>query len=134
MERFCRLLTAPVGLKFYGDFEITTNLKSVGGFSPEQLTLLESILGSPAVKLHLARMALETDLNSLTDSHFRDRYSRPRDRDLLDTMLPCLPLAEHSYWEALRHGPSDCLHNEIMPVFFTFEVRLKRTGIEEITT
>lgn len=134
MESFCRLMTAPVGLKFYGDFEITTDLKSVGGFSPEQLTLLESILGAPDVKLHLARMALETDLNSMTDSHFRDRYSGPSDRDLLDTVLPCLPPTQHSYWEALRQGPGDCLHNEIMPVFFTFEVRLKKTGIEEIAT
>ena len=131
---FCRLSTAPVELKFYGDFEITTNLKSVGGFSQKQLTLLESILGSPGVKLHLARMALETDLNSMTDSHFRDRYSGPSDRDLLDTVLPCLPPAEHSYWESLRRGPGDCLHNEIMPVFFVFEVRLKQTGIEEIAT
>lgn len=134
MEPFCRLLTAPVGLKFYGDFEITTNLKSVGGFSSEQLTLLESILGSPDVKLHLARMALETDLNSMTDSHFRDRYSGPSDQDLLDAVLPCLPPGQHSYWESLRQGPGDCLHNEIMPVFFVFEVRLKKTGIEEIAT
>ena len=134
MEPFCRLLTAPVDLKFYGEFEITTNLKSVGGFSPEQLTLLESILGSQGVKLHLARMALETDLNSMTDSHFRDRFSGPSDQELLNTVLPCMPPAEHSYWESLREGPGDCLHNEIMPVFFVFEVRLKKTGIEEIAT
>lgn len=134
MEPCCRLSTAPVELKFYGDFEISTNLKSVGGFSSKQLTLLESILASPDVKLNLARMALETDLNSLTDSHFRDRYSGPSDRDLLDIVLPCLPPAEQSYWESLRHGPGDTLHNEIMPVFFVFEVRLTQTGIEEMAT
>lgn len=78
MEPCCRLSTVPVELKFYGDFEISISLKSVGGFSPKQLTLLESILGSPNVKLQLARMALETDLNSLMDSHFRDRYSGPQ--------------------------------------------------------
>ncbi len=134
MEPCSRLSTAPVELKFYGDFEITTNLKSVEEFSPKQLILLESILGPPDVKLQLARMALETDLNSLTDSHFRDRYSGPSVRDLLDIVLPCLQPVEQSYWESLRDGSGDTLHNEIMPVFFVFDVRLKRTGIEEMGT
>lgn len=134
MEPCSRLSTAPVQLKFYGDFEIAINLTSVTGFSPEQLLLLESILAAPGVKLHLAQMALATDLNSLTDSHFRERYSGPSDRELLDCVLPCLPFHEKSYWESLRRGPGDTLHNEIMPVFFVFEVRLKKTGIEEIAT
>lgn len=133
MEPHSRLSTKPTHLRFYGDFEIKVNPKSIAGFSTEQLVLLESILATPRVLTHIARMALEIDLCSWTDTHFRNKYTGPSDRDLLNCVLPCLPSSDHAYWESLRQSPDDALHNEITPVFFVFEVELNRTGIEQIT-
>ena len=134
MELSPQLLPAPINLRFYGDYQVRINLKSVAGFSQEQLRLLHSILGSPAAIHELARLALETDLASLTGAQLTDRYDGPSDVELLNCVLKCLPEADRPYWQTLMDGPGDTLHNEIMPVFFTFEAVLKRTGIDELSS
>lgn len=134
MEECSRLSTTPIHLRFYGEFEVCASLKSVDSFSSRQLVLLEAILASPSLTAHLARLAVETDLNAFTDKHFRDKFRGPSNLDLLDAVLSSLPEEERSHWGSLRNAPGDLLHNEITPVFFAFEVRLKKTGIEEIAT
>jgi hypothetical protein len=132
MELSSDLLPTPVDLRFYSDVEVRVNLKTTVGFSPEQSTLLAFILASPKALREMARMVLETDLAGIAGSHLMDKYFGPSNEDILNGVLSCLPESERPYWEGLRSDPGDMLGNEIIPVFFAFEMALKRTGIEDL--
>ncbi len=94
MELSSDIIPAPVKLGFYADFEVSVNLKATAGFSCEQSTLLAAILASPKTLQELARMAVETDLASITASDLMDQYIDPsNDEEFLDCVLPWLPPA-----------------------------------------
>lgn len=65
--------------------------------------------------------------------HLSGRFEGPYSEEILDCVLACLSDAEKTYWQRLRDGPGDTLHEEIVPVFLAFEVTLRRSRLEELS-
>ncbi len=132
MEISLPRLPEPIAFRFFADFNIKVRPKETAGFTTEQSALLRTIATSPATLRRIARMRLETDLSGIMGCHLSDLFSGPAIEDILECVLPFLSEAERSYWEELRDGLDDTLHNELMPVFLAFEATLRRAGIEEL--
>jgi hypothetical protein len=132
MEIFLPRLPKPIAFRFFADFNIQIRPKEIAGFTTQQMILLQAIAASPATLRRIARMTLETDLAGITGSHLSDLFDGPTDEEILECVLTCLSEADKSYWEGLRDGPGDTLHQELMPVFLAFEATLRRAGVEEL--
>jgi hypothetical protein len=78
-------------------------------------------------------MALETELEDITGRQLSDLFEGPSTEEILECVLPCLSEGDKTYWESLRDGPGDTLHQETVPVFLAFEVTLRRAGLEELS-
>lgn len=78
-------------------------------------------------------MALETELEDITGRQLSDLFEGPSSDEILECVLQCLSEDDKTYWEGLRDGPGDILHQEIVPVFLAFEVKLRRAGLEELS-
>jgi hypothetical protein len=125
-------LPDPIAFRFFADFTVKIQPKETAGFTTQQSALLRTIATSPPTLRRIARMRLETDLSGITGCHMTDLFSGPAMEEILECILPFLSEAERLYWEELRDGPGDTLHNELMPVFLAFEATLRRAGIEEL--
>ena len=126
-------LPEPIAFRFFADFHIQIQLKETRGFTTQQNILLQTIAASPATLRRIALMRLETDLAEITGEHLSDLFGGPSDEEILECVLPCLSDVDKSYWEGLRDGPGDTLHEQIVPVFLAFDATLRRAGIEELS-
>ena len=133
MEISLPRLPEPIMFGFFADFNIQIQPKEISGFTVQQNILLQTIATSPAILRRIARMALETELEEITGRHFSDLFEGPSDEEILKCVLPCLSEVDKTYWESLRDGPGDTLHQEIVPVFLAFEVTLRRAGLDELS-
>jgi hypothetical protein len=124
-------LHEPLAFRFFADFEIRVNFACIAGFTPQQESLLQAITASPSTMRQIARMALETDLADITGRQLANLFEGPGNDEILDCVLPCLSDLAKAYWEGLRNGPGDSLHEAIVPVFLAFDVKLRRAGITE---
>jgi hypothetical protein len=133
MEISLPRLPEPITFRFFADFNIQIQPKETSGFTTQQSILLQTIAASPATLRRIARMALETDLAGITGRHLSDLFDGPSNEEILECILPSLSEAHKTYWEGLKNGPGDTLHQEIVPVFLAFEVKLRRAGLEELS-
>jgi hypothetical protein len=133
MEIFLPRLPESIAFRFFADFDIQIQPKEMAGFTPQQITMLRAIAAFPATLRRIACMRLETDLEGVTGRHLSGLFEGPSDQKILECILPCLSQFDKTYWEGLRHGPGDSLHQEIVPVFLAFEVTLRRAGLEELS-
>ena len=133
MEISAPCLPETIMLRFFVDFDIQIPPKATAEFTAQQSILLQAIARSPATLRRIARMALETDLAGITGRHLTDLFEGPHNEEILDCVLPCLSDTSKAYWEGLRNGPGDTLHEAIVPVFLAFDVKLRRAGITELS-
>ena len=133
MEISLPRLPEPIEFRFFADFNIQMQPKKIVGFTTQQNILLQTIAASPATLRRIAHMAVETDLAGITGRHLSDLFEGPSNEEILECVLPCLSEADRTYWQGLRDGPGDTLHQGIIPVFLAFEVTLRRAGIEELS-
>ena len=133
MEISLPRLPEPVTFRFLADFDIQIQPKEIAGFTAQQTIMLRAIASSPATLRRIACMRLETDLEGITGRHLSGLFEGPSNEEILECVLPCLSDADKTYWEGLRDGPGDTLHEEIIPVFLVFEVTLRRAGLEELS-
>ena len=133
MEISLPRLPEPITFRFFADFNIQIRPKDTAGFTEQQNILLQAIAASPATLRRIARMALETDLAEITGGHLTDLFEGPQNEEILDCVLPCLSDTAKAYWEGLRNGPGDTLHEAIVPVYLAFDVKLRRAGITELS-
>jgi hypothetical protein len=122
-----------VPIRFFADFDIRIRQSDITGFSTQQLLLLQAIAASRPTLHRIAGMAVETDLVGVTGGHLGDLFTGPSNEEILECFLACLSERDRSYWEKLRDGPGDSLHQELMPVFLAFGVTLRRAGLEELS-
>ena len=121
----------PLTFRFFADFSIQIQPIEIVGLTKKQVVLLQAIAASPPILRQIACMRLETDLAGVTGRHLSGLIDGPDTEGILDCVLPCLSDKERPYWERLRNGSGDSLHQEIMPVFLAFEVSLRVAGIEQ---
>jgi hypothetical protein len=133
MEISLPCLPEPIMLRFFVDFDIQIRPKDTAEFTAQQRVLLRAIVASPVTLRRIARMALETDLADITGRHLTELFEGPHNEEILDCVLPCLSDTAKAYWEGLRNGPGDTLHEAIVPVFLAFDVKLRRAGITELS-
>jgi hypothetical protein len=126
-------LPDPIMFRFFADFNIQIQPREMAGFTTHQNILLQTIAASPETLRRIACMAVETDLAGITGRHLSDLFEGPSNEEILECVLPCLSEVDKAYWEGLRDGPGDTLHQEIVPVFLAFEVTLRRAGVEELS-
>jgi len=129
MEITLPRLSEPIAFRFFADFHVQP--RETAGFTAQQNLLLRGIVASPRILRRIARMRLETDLEGITGRHLGGLFDGPSVEDILACVLPCLPEGDQTYWEGLKDGPGDMLHQEIVPVLLAFEVTLQRAEIEE---
>jgi len=133
MEISLPRLPEPITFRFFADFNIQIQPKETSAFTTQQNRLLQTIAASPATLRRIARIALETELEDITGRQLSDLFQGPSNEEILECILPCLSEDDKTYWEGLRDGPGDTLHQEIVPVFLAFEVTLRRAGLEELS-
>jgi len=133
MEISFHHLRESLAFRFFADFDIQIHSAEIAGFTSQQKSLLEAITASPTTMRQIARMALETDLSDITGRHLTNLFQGPGNEEILDCVLPCLADTARAYWEGLRGGPGDTLHEAIVPVFLAFDVKLRRAGITELS-
>lgn len=134
MELKTLSLPNPNTFRFFADFDVQVQLAAIAELTHQQLGLLRAIVGSPAVIRRIAQMAVETDLADIRGRHVEGLFQGPDNTEILDCVLECLTGSEYAYWNALRSGPGDTLHDAIVPVFLAFEVTLHRAGVKERST
>jgi hypothetical protein len=127
-------LPNPNTFRFFADFDVQVRPAAIAELTQHQLRLLRAIAGSPAVTRRIAQMAVETDLADLRGRHVEGLFQGLDNTEILGCVLECLTGSEYAYWNALRNGPGDTLHDAIVPVFLAFEVTLHRAGVKERST
>jgi hypothetical protein len=120
--------------RFFADFDVQVQPEALAELTEQQLGLLRAIAVTPAVTRRIAQMAVQTDLADLRGRHIEGLFQGPDNTEILDCVLKGLSGSEYAYWDALRDGPGDTLHDAIVPVFLAFEVTLHRAGVEERST
>ncbi|WP_263417844.1 hypothetical protein [Terriglobus albidus] len=124
----------PIAFRFFADFDIQIQPKEMAEFTMRQKILLQAIASSPPTLRRIARMALETDLSGITGEHLSELFEGPSSEEILECVLPCLSDVDKAYWSGLGDGlDDDPRHDEIVSVFLTFKVTLRRAGLEELS-
>lgn len=122
-----------LALRLAVDFDVRANLAEAAEFSKLQQGLMKAILASPYTLRQVGRLALETELARASGNVFEGLFDGPRNEEILECILPCLPESAKAHWRRLRDEPGDALHDNLVPVFLAFEVKLRRAGIRELS-
>ncbi len=128
MELSLPTFTQPVTIRLFADFEVQIKPSRLADLTIQQINLLQAISAWPSALRRIARMSVETDLAGIVGSQLDNLFQGPSNEDLFDL---CLSDADRGYWETLKAGPGDTLHNQMTPVFLAFNVIFRRAGVEE---
>ncbi len=122
-------LTAEFAVEASGSAEYLERLYR----SPEERSLLLTILTTPEALNRMSRIGILTDFDS-NPGLFENQFSGFDAKDILACVLPYLSDADQEFWRRSMRESRDVTGDKLLMILEAFETVLKSVVVEDMTT
>jgi hypothetical protein len=130
----------PISVKFQlvADFQVevpkATEFLEEPDLSPQARSLFLAIINTPEALNRICHVAILCDRTEDSGGRFKEKLTGPDREDILDAILPHLPVEVEEYWIGLQRQDSDSFDFYVDRIFQQFQSSLRRTEIINMTT
>lgn len=102
--------------------------------TPQERRLFLAIITTPQALNRICRLAIVCDLTEDSERYFEGKFMGPEPEDILDSILPYLPVDVEKHWTAFERENRDCFDSSMDRIFQRFRSSLRKAEIIEMTT
>ena len=102
--------------------------------NPEERSLLLTVITTPQALNRICRLVIVCDLTEDSERYFKGTFMGPEAEDILDSILPYLPIEIAKYWMGLQREDRDFFDSSMDRIFAQFRTSLRKVEIIEMTT
>jgi len=119
---------------FVVEAEKTAEFPEESDLSPQERSLFLAVINTPAALNRICRLVIVCDLSDDSERYFEGIFMGPQPEDILDSILPYLPVEIAKYWTGLQQESRDLFDSCMDRIFGRFRSSLRKTEIIEMTT
>ena len=101
---------------------------------PQERSLFLAVITTPQALNRICRLVIVCDLTDDSERYFKGRFMGPEAKDILDSVLPYLPVEMEKYWTELQREDRDFFDSSMDRIFAQFRTSLRKVEIIEMTT